>query len=111
MFLDANAMRILATSLRYRPRGLVGELVDDSAALVLESPEVTERLIQSYRAEGVYSYPGRLRFPHRRIVLSYQWAHLDLSRVYAGRGDSARALAHIEMARRVDPALDFSRPL
>ncbi|MDP8975937.1 MAG: DUF2723 domain-containing protein [Actinomycetota bacterium] len=111
VFLDANAMRLLSTSLRYRPRGLVGEVVDGSLAQAVDSPEEAERLMNSYKTDGVYSHAGRLRFPHRRIVLSYQRAHVELGRAYAATGNSERALAQIEMARRVDPALDLSRPL
>jgi hypothetical protein len=111
VFLEANAMRVLSTSVRYRPRGLVGEVVDDSLPQPPDSPEAIETLIAGYQVDGVYSHPRRLDFPNRRFVLSYRLAHLELSRMYAARGDSEKALAQIEMARRVDPALDLSRPL
>ena len=106
VFLDTAAMRSLGGRLGYRPRGLVGEVVEGSGPQPpLSLDEADHLLARVYATDGVYSDPSRLRFPNRRIVSSYGRAHLELSRAYAGAGNAERATEHVNLARRVDPAL------
>lgn len=62
VFLDPNAMRLLSTSLRYRPCGLVGEVVDGSLAQG-RLPDEAERLMETYKTDGGLFAPGPAPVP------------------------------------------------
>jgi hypothetical protein len=110
VYVDLNAMLLMGNRLGMREFGLVAEVVDGKGRQPTDRA-AWEKLVDNFSEPGIYTHPGRLRFPTKNMVLIYGYAHYDLALALANAKDFAGASKHVDLALGADPENPLARAL
>ena len=99
VYIDAGMMDIYRDSFKFRPRGLVGEVVKTSADTEIDRDALAAKLIKDDRDDSIAGH-AHLQFPNAFVHFLYGRAHIELAKQFAGAKELEKA--RTEIARSLD---------